>query len=132
LMIGRFLGAAILQKYSAQNVLAWASVAAFILVAITILGTGFVAMWAMLFVGLFNSIMWSNIFALSIDSLGKFTIKASGVLVMAPVGGAIFPLLQGVLADMPSVGLHLSYVVPLVSYIFILYYAISGYKPKTN
>ncbi len=132
LMIGRFLGSAILQKYSAQKVLTWASIASFILVAITILGTGFVAMWAMLFVGLFNSIMWSNIFAMSIDGLGKFTIKASGVLVMAPVGGAIFPLLQGILADMPSVGLHLSYVVPLMSYIFILYYAISGYKPKTT
>lgn len=132
LMVGRFLGSAILQKYSPQKVLAWASIAAFILVTITILGTGYIAMWAMLFVGLFNSIMWANIFAMSIDGLGKYTIKGSGVLVMAPVGGAILPLLQGVLADMPSVGLHLSYVVPLISYLFILYYAISGYKPKTN
>jgi FHS family L-fucose permease-like MFS transporter len=82
----------------------------------------------MLAVGLFNSIMWSNIFALSIDGLGKYTMKASGILVMAPVGGAIFPLLQGVLADMPSIGLHMSYILPLLCYAFIIYYAVSGYK----
>jgi len=129
-MIGRFMGSAILQKYSAEKVLAWASIASFLLVALTILSNGHVAMWAMLSVGLFNSIMWSNIFAMSIDGLGKYTIKASGILVMAPVGGAIFPFLQGVLADMPSIGLHLSYVVPLLSYLFIFYYAVNGYKPK--
>ncbi len=132
LMIGRFLGSAILQKYSAPKVLAWASAAAFVLIGITIMSNGYLAMWSMLLVGLFNSIMWSNIFTMSIDGLGKYTIKASGVLVMAPVGGAIFPLLQGVLADMPAVGLHLSYVIPLVSYLFILYYAINGYKPKST
>ena len=132
LMIGRFLGSAILQKYSAPKVLAWASAAAFVLIGITIMSDGYLAMWSMLLVGLFNSIMWSNIFTMSIDGLGKYTIKASGVLVMAPVGGAIFPLLQGVLADMPAVGLHLSYVIPLASYLFILYYAINGYKPKSS
>jgi FHS family L-fucose permease-like MFS transporter len=74
--------------------------------------------------------MWSCIFALSIDGLGKYTNKASGILVMAPVGGAIFPMLQGMLADSPAVGLHMSYVLPLLCYAFIMYYAISGYKPK--
>ncbi len=128
LMVGRFLGSVILQKISAQKVLVWASMAAFILVGITILSDGYIAMWAMLFTGLFNSIMWSNIFTLSIDGLGKYTIKASGVLVMAPVGGAIFPLLQGVVADMPSLGLHYSYIVPLLCYIFILFYGLNGYK----
>ncbi len=131
LMIGRFLGSAILQKYSAPKVLTWASFAAFSLIAITVLSSGYVAMWSMLLVGLFNSIMWSNIFTMSIDGLGKYTIKASGVLVMAPVGGAIFPLLQGVLADMPSVGLHYSYIIPALSYLFIFYYAINGHKPKS-
>lgn len=129
LMIGRFLGSAILQKISAQKVLVWASVAAFVFVAITILTTGYISMWAMLLTGLFNSIMWSNIFALSIDGLGDLTIKASGVLVMAPVGGAIFPLLQGVLADISFIGLKFSYVLPLLCYLFIFYYGFSGYKP---
>jgi MFS transporter, FHS family, L-fucose permease len=128
LMLGRFAGSAILQKVSAQKVLLLAALASFILVGITVLTNGYFSMWAMLGVGLFNSIMWSNIFALSIDGLGKYTIKASGILVMAPVGGAIFPLLQGVLADMPSIGLHLSYMLPLLCYLFIIYYAVSGYK----
>ena len=130
LMIGRFVGSAILQRVSAQKVLLVAGLASFILVAMTILTDGYISMWSMLAVGLFNSIMWSNIFALSIDGLGKYTIKASGILVMAPVGGAIFPMLQGVLADMPAVGLHLSYVLPLLCYLFIIYYAVSGSRLK--
>ena len=130
LMVGRFAGSAILQKVSAQKVLLVAAVASFILVGVTILTSGFISMWAMLGVGLFNSIMWSNIFAMSIDGLGKYTTKASGILVMAPVGGAILPLLQGVLADMPVIGLHLSYILPLLCYLFIVYYAVNGYKAK--
>jgi len=130
LMVGRFAGSAILQKISAQKVLVWASVAAFAFVAVTILTTGAVSMWAMLLTGLFNSIMWSNIFALSIDGLGDMTIKASGVLVMAPVGGAIFPLLQGVLADISFIGIKYSYVLPLLCYLFIFYYGANGYKAQ--
>lgn len=132
LMVGRFLGSAILQKASAQKVLCTAALASVLLLAITILTDGYVAMWAMLAVGLFNSIMWSNIFTLSVNGLGKYTNKASGILVMAPVGGAILPLLQGVLADMPSIGLHLSYILPLLCYAFIIYYAVNGYKPGAN
>ncbi len=132
LMVCRFAGSAILQKVSAQKVLLIAAVASFILVGVTIIGTGYVSMWAMLGVGLFNSIMWSNIFAMSIDGLGEYTTKASGILVMAPVGGAIFPLLQGILADMPAVGLHLSYILPLLCYLFIVYYAVNGYKAGPN
>jgi FHS family L-fucose permease-like MFS transporter len=130
LMVGRFLGSAILQKVSTQKVLVISTVASVILLTTTILTTGYVAMWSMLAVGLFNSIMWSNIFAMSLDGLGKYTNKATGILVMAPVGGAIFPLLQGVLADMPAVGLHMSYILPLLCYAFIMYYAVSGYKSK--
>jgi MFS transporter, FHS family, L-fucose permease len=128
LMVGRFAGSAILQKVSAQKVLSIAALASFILLGITVLTSGYISMWSMLGVGLFNSIMWSNIFALSIDGLGKYTIKASGILVMAPVGGAIFPLLQGVLADVPAIGLHLSYILPALCYLFIFYYAVNGYK----
>ncbi len=132
LMIGRFLGSAILQKASAQKVLCTSALASVVLLAITILTNGYVAMWAMLAVGLFNSIMWSNIFTLAVSGLGKYTNKASGILVMAPVGGAILPLLQGVLADMPAIGLHLSYILPLLCYAFIIYYAVNGYKPGVN
>jgi FHS family L-fucose permease-like MFS transporter len=128
-MVGRFLGSAILQKISAQKVLFISALASVLLLSITILTNGYISMWSMLAVGLFNSIMWSNIFALSIDGLGKYTNKASGILVMAPVGGAIFPMLQGMLADMPAIGLHMSYILPLLCYGFIIYYALVGYKP---
>ncbi|WP_339705174.1 sugar MFS transporter [uncultured Kriegella sp.] len=132
LMVGRFLGSAILQKASSQKVLFTSALASVLLLAVTILTNGYVAMWAMLAVGLFNSIMWSNIFTLAVSGLGKYTNKAAGILVMAPVGGAILPLLQGVLADMPSIGLHLSYILPLLCYAFIIYYAVNGYKPGAN
>ncbi len=129
LMVGRLLGSAILQKIKANIVLVVAAVMSFILVFVTILTQGKVAMWSILLVGLFNSIMWSNIFAMAIDGLGEYTNKASGILVMAPVGGAIIPLLQGVLADIPQIGLHNSYVLPLLCYLVILFYGINGYKP---
>ncbi|MEN8192804.1 MAG: sugar MFS transporter [Bacteroidota bacterium] len=130
LMVGRFIGSAILQKVRAPKVLFIAATMSFILVGVTILSTGYIAMWSMLAVGLFNSIMWSNIFAMAIDGLGEYTNKASGILVMAPVGGAIIPLLQGVLADMPAIGLHMSYILPLLCYIVIMHYALSGYKAR--
>jgi len=129
LMIGRFIGSAILQKFSAQKVLVCSATTAFGFIALTILTHGAVSMWAMLMVGLFNSIMWSNIFALSIDGLGDLTIKASGVLMMAPIGGAIFPLMQGLLAD-SVITLKYSYVLPLLCYLFIFYYGFRGYKPS--
>ena len=129
LMVGRFAGSAILQKISAQKVLLISAFASVALLTITLLTSGFISMWSMLAVGLFNSIMWSNIFDLSTRGLGKYTNKAAGILVMAPVGGAIFPLLQGMLADSPAIGLHMSYILPLACYIFIIYYAVNGYKP---
>lgn len=132
LMIGRFLGSAILQKASAQKVLCFSALASVLLLALTLVSDGYIAMWAMLSVGLFNSIMWSNIFTLAVNGLGKYTNKASGILVMAPVGGALLPLLQGVLADTPAVGLHLSYIVPLLCYVFIIYYAVNGYRPGND
>ena len=132
LMIGRFIGSAILQILKAQKVLVWAAIFAVLFLAVTILTSGFISMWAMLLTGLFNSIMWSNIFALAIDGLGDLTIKASGILVMAPVGGAIIPLLQGVLADMDFVGLQYSYILPLLCYGFILFYGLNGYKPSSK
>jgi len=132
LLIGRFIGSAILQKVHTQTVLAWAAVAALVLIAITIFTSGYIAMWSILAVGLFNSIMWPNIFSLAIDGLGEYRIKASGILIMAAVGGAIFPVMQGILADTSFIGLHLSYVLPFSCYIFILYYALNGFKPVVN
>lgn len=100
------------------------------LLSIGIFTTGKVAMWSMLCIGLFNSIMWSNIFTLAINGLGKFTSQGSSLLVMMIVGGAILPLMQGLLAD--ATGVHYSLFVPLVAYLYLLFYGMKGYKVKVT
>jgi FHS family L-fucose permease-like MFS transporter len=128
-MVGRFLGAAIMQKIAAGKVLAFNAAAAAVLIAVTILTSGAVAMWSILLVGLFNSIMFPTIFSLALNGLGKHTSQGSGVLCLAIVGGAIVPLLQGVLAD--SIGVQLAFVLPIVCYGYIAYYGLVGSKPET-
>ncbi len=78
--------------------------------------------------GLFNSIMWSNIFTLAISGMGKHTSQGSSLLIMMILGGAILPLLMRLVAG--GYGVHLSFIIPIFSYIYITYYGISGYKPK--
>ncbi len=92
----------------------------------TILTSGYVAMWLLIGVGLFNSIMWPNIFTLAISGLGKYTSQGSSLLVMAILGGALVPLIQGFVADI--IGLQISFLVPLGCYIYILYYGFIGSK----
>jgi FHS family L-fucose permease-like MFS transporter len=97
-----------------------------LLLSITLAFTGKVAMWAVLGIGLFNSVMWSNIFTLAIADLEQYTAQGSSLLVMAIVGGAIIPLIQGKVAD--TIGLHKSYIVPIVSYLYICFYGFYGSK----
>ena len=92
------------------------------LILATILGTGSWAMWTLLAVGLFNSIMWSNIFTLAIHGLGAHTSQGASLLVMGILGGALLPLLQGWLAD--TVGLKVSFIVPAVCYAYIAGYGL--------
>src|SRR5205814_2214236 len=95
----RFIGSALLQKLRSGTVLGAAAVASFILVITSVLSTGHFAMWSIILVGLFNSVMFPNIFTLGIAGLGPLTGKGSGILVMSIVGGAILPVLMGALAD---------------------------------
>lgn len=127
-MVGRFLGAAVMQKIAAGKVLAFNATVAAVLIAVTILTSGFVAMWAILLVGLFNSIMFPTIFSLALNGLGKHTSQGSGVLCLAIVGGAIVPVLQGILAD--SIGVQLAFILPIVCYAYIAYYGLIGSKPE--
>ncbi len=76
--------------------------------------------------------MWGNIFTLAINELEKFTSQGSGILVAAIVGGALLPPLQGLLADMPQIGLHWSFAITLSSFVYILYYGLLGYKPSKS
>lgn len=129
-MVGRFIGAAVMQKVSAGKVLCFNAVAAIGLIVMAIVSSGAVAMWSILLVGLCNSIMFPTIFSLAISGLGKHTSQGSGILCLAIVGGAIVPLLQGILAD--SVGVQLSFALPIICYVFIAYYGLIGSKPASQ
>ena len=129
-MLGRFIGAAVMQKVDAGRTLAFNAVCSVILIAITILSSGSIAMWAILLVGLFNSIMFPTIFSLALSGLGKHTSQGSGILCLAIVGGAILPLLQGFLADSTSV--QFAFILPLICYLYIVFYGVKGSKVVTN
>lgn len=120
-MVGRFVGAWFLRKIPTHKLLAFNAVMAALLVAISMLTLGHTAMWSLILVGLFNSIMFPTIFALAIEGLGPLTGKGSGLLVAAIVGGAIIPELQGILAD--RIGLHHAFVLPALCYGYIFFYA---------
>ena len=126
-MIGRFIGSAILQKVRTDKVLGFAALVACALVVISMLTFGHIAMWTIILVGLFNSVMFPSIFTLGIAKLGPLTGDGSGLLVMAIVGGAIIPLLQGVLAD--RFGIHHAFILPAICYLYIAYFAFKGSRP---
>jgi FHS family L-fucose permease-like MFS transporter len=127
-MIGRFIGSAVLQKVPTRVALGFNAVVAATLVCLSMLSFGQTAMWALLLAGLFNSIMFPSIFTLGIEGLGPLTGEASGLLIMAIVGGAIIPELQGLLAD--RVGLHHAFILPVICYLYILFFAMKGQPRK--
>ncbi|MGA7158119.1 MAG: sugar MFS transporter [Acidobacteriaceae bacterium] len=125
-MIGRFVGSAVLQKVRTGPVLTFAAVSAFLLVVISLLTHGHLAMGTMLAVGCFNSIMFPSIFTLGIQDLGPLTSKGSSILIAAILGGAIVPKLQGIVAD--HIGLHPSFFIPAICYIYISCFAFAAIK----
>lgn len=123
-MAGRFAGWFVQQRMSSHRVLSVVSFAAIMLVGCSLLSSGHVAMWSMVLVGLFNSVMVPCIFSMSIENLGSYTSRGSAVMVAAVVGGAVIPVLQGLLAD--HIGIHSSFVLPAFCYVFIAGYALFG------
>ena len=123
-MVGRFIGSVVMQKIHAGTVLAFNAFMAAALVVVAMTTTGSIAMWAILAVGLFNSIMFPTIFSLALRDLGPHTSQGSGLLCLAIVGGAILPLLQGVLAD--NMGIQMAFILPVICYGFILFYGAKG------
>ena len=100
------------------------------LVTISMLSTGHFAMWSIILVGFFNSIMFPSIFALGVAELGPLTGDGSGIMIMAIVGGAIIPLAQGAIAD--RIGIHHAFFLPVICYLYILFFALSGSKPNSE
>jgi FHS family L-fucose permease-like MFS transporter len=123
-MIGRFIGTATLRLIRPGKLLAWHALAAAVLVVGTMLFNGQAAMWSIILVGLFNSIMFPTIFTIAIDGLGKHTGQGSGILCMAIVGGALIPVIQGALAD--RIGIHHCFIIPVLCYLYIAWYGVKG------
>jgi FHS family L-fucose permease-like MFS transporter len=146
-MIGRFIGSAILQKVKPSKLLATFAVMAALLVTVSVLTNGRLAMWSILAVGLFNSVMFPCIFTMGIAELGPLTGDGSGILNMAIVGGAIIPWLVGRAAVLineayyPGVtqgttswgqGIHYALIAATICYLYILFFAVSGSKPNSE
>ncbi len=129
-MVGRFIGSGLLQKMSTGRLLAICSVCAAALVAISMLSTGHTAMYSIILVGFFNSIMFPSIFTLGVAELGPLTGDGSGVMIMAIVGGALIPVAQGAIAD--RIGIHHAFFLPVICYLYILFFALSGSKPNSE
>lgn len=121
-MVGRFIGFAVMRKVSPGLTLGFNSACAIVLILAAVFGQGALAMWAIIGVGLFNSIMFPTIFSIALHGLGVRTGQGSGVLCMAIVGGALVPFAQGFAAD--SAGLQPSFLVPMLCYGFILYFGL--------
>ena len=129
-MVGRFIGSGLLQKMSTRRLLGICAVCAAGLVATSMLTTGHFAMWSIILVGFFNSIMFPSIFTLGVAELGPLTGDGSGILIMAIVGGAIIPVTQGWIAD--RIGIHHAFFLPVICYVYILFFALSGSKPNSE
>ena len=126
MMVGRLVGAFVMQKMDAAHALAIASIGATIVMLIATFTTGHVAMWALISVGLFHSIMFPTIFTLGIRGLGPLTEEGSGLLIMAIAGGALV-IVQGWLAD--HYGLQMSFLLTAACELYVLFYALWGSKP---
>ncbi|KRO91698.1 MAG: hypothetical protein ABS24_03295 [SAR92 bacterium BACL26 MAG-121220-bin70] len=123
-MVGRLVGAALMNFIPSTKYLAVNALIAIVMIIVSMNTSGNIAMYSILAVGFFNSIMFPTIFTLAVKGLGAMTSKGSGLVCQGIVGGALVPLIQGVVAD--SIGIQLSFIVPMVCYIYIGWYALKG------
>jgi FHS family L-fucose permease-like MFS transporter len=129
-MIGRFVGSAVMKHIAAYRLLSLFGVSALTCLAIVLVGTGVAPMWALVLLGFFHSIMFPTIFALSLKHLGPHTKLGSSLLVMAIIGGAVFPAIMGYISDMSSI--RYAFLVPFLCHVYVLYFAARGYRPALD
>ena len=127
-LIGRLLGSWILTKVQSGKLLGIFGIAASVLLASSMMTSGYFAIWSLVLCGFFNSIMFPNIFALGVAGLGPMTSKGSGLIMTAVVGGAVIPYFLGALAD--RVGIQHAFILPLCCYLYIAFYGLWGSKPS--
>jgi MFS transporter, FHS family, L-fucose permease len=124
-MIGRFLGGFVMRWIKPNLALMFNAVMNIVLISTALVLGGKMAMWLLIAVGFFNSIMFPTIFSLGLKDLGHFTAKGSGLLCMGIVGGALIPPIQGLFAD--GIGLLTSFFVPIACYVYICFYGLKGH-----
>jgi FHS family L-fucose permease-like MFS transporter len=127
-MIGRFARSALMKKIQPAKMLAAFAVGCVVSVLLVIFSSGTAALAGIVLLGFFHSIMFPTIFALSIRHLGPYTKRGSSFVVMAIIGGAVFPAVMGLISDASNI--QLAFFVPLVCYLFVLYFATRGYRVK--
>jgi len=126
-MLGRFGGSALMKTVPAPRLLSIFGAGSLISIIVALSAGGSASVWALVLIGFFHSIMFPTIFALSIKNLGPLTKRGSSLQVMAILGGAVLPAIMGRISDATSI--RTAFIVPLVCYIYIFYFAVDGYKP---
>jgi FHS family L-fucose permease-like MFS transporter len=129
-MIGRFSGSWMMKRVPAPKLLSIFGCGAVICILIGIGASGLAAVLAIVLIGFFNSIMFPTIFALSLKDLGNLTKRGSSLLVMAIIGGAMIPAVMGRISDQSNI--QRAFVVPLICYLYVIYFAVRGYRPNTT
>jgi len=127
-MGGRFIGTIFLQFVKSHKLLSIYAVIAALLCAVAILGKGAYVVYCLGAIGFFMSIMFPTIFALGIDGIGDDTKPGSSWLIMSIVGGAIVPYVMATVIDLNGDRIQIGYIVPLICFVVILYFGMSGYK----
>lgn len=125
-MIGRFAGSAVMKVVAPARLLSIFAIGCLASVSVALLANGIVPVWAVVLIGFFHSIMFPTIFALGIKNLGPLTKRGSSMMVMAIIGGAVFPAIMGRISDASNI--QTAFIVPLICYLYVLYFALSGYK----
>lgn len=128
MLLGRLAGSYILRVVKPSIVLSCCAVLAVILIALSVSSSGNIAVWSMIAVGLCNAVMFATIFSLSVSGLKEYTTKASGLLSTAIAGGAVISFAQGLLKD--HYAWNIAFILPLLCYLYILFYGLNGYKSK--
>ena len=126
-MIGRFAGSAMMKNIPAPRLLSIFGGAALSCLTLVLLGSGMAPIWALVLLGFFHSIMFPTIFALSLKHLGPHTKLGSSLLVMAIIGGAVFPAIMGYISDASSI--RYAFLIPFACHLCVLYFAMRGYRP---
>jgi FHS family L-fucose permease-like MFS transporter len=129
-MIGRFSGSWMMKRVKPARLLAVFGIGALASALVGVSASGPVAVLAIVLVGFFNSIMFPTIFALSLKNLGPLTKRASSFLVMAIIGGGLIPAVMGKISDLSNI--QKAFMVPLICYVYVIYFAVRGYKPNPS